>query len=189
MNEIDPPPTSLAELRERATACNRLMLEYTEKLMRWNQEAAALNGRVASRSAAQHEIEEWSELRGRYLRVRDACADLSSITSGLIEQSRLESIDRTELRLRLAEFETEWLKYQAHFPDRYDVSLDAVNSQQDKLQVTKVLRAVTGQGSSEVQTLVESLPKPVKMRVPRAEAEAIKRKLEEVGGKVSLHLI
>jgi len=189
MNEIDPPPTGLAELRERAAACNRLMLEYTEKLMRWNLEAAALNGRIATRSAAQHEIEEWSDLRGRYLRVREACADLSSITSGLIEQSRLESIDRTELRLRLAEFETEWLKYQAHFPDRYDVSLDAVKSILNMTQVTKVIREVTGQGSSEARTLVENLPKPVKKRVPRAEAEAIKRKLEEVGGKVSLHLI
>lgn len=189
MNEIDPPPTSLAELRERAAACNRLLLEYSEKLMRWNLEAAALDRRVAEQRATPDEIEDWSELRGRYLRVREACADLSSITSGLIEQSRLESIDRTELRLRLAEFETEWLKYQAHFPDRYDVSLDAVKSQHDKVQVTKVLREVTGQGSSEARTLVDNLPKPVKKRVPRAEAEAIKRKLEEVGGKVSLHLI
>jgi large subunit ribosomal protein L7/L12 len=56
----------------------------------------------------------------------------------------------------------------------------------DKIKVIKVVREVTSLGLKEAKDLVESAPKPVKEGVPKEEAEAIKKKFEEVGAKVSI---
>ena len=55
-----------------------------------------------------------------------------------------------------------------------------------KIQVIKVVREITGLGLKEAKDLVDGAPKPVKEAVPKAEAEAIKKKLEEAGGTVEL---
>jgi large subunit ribosomal protein L7/L12 len=55
-----------------------------------------------------------------------------------------------------------------------------------KIQVIKVVRELTGLGLKEAKDLVDGAPKPVKEGVPKAEAEAIKKKLEEAGGTVEL---
>src|SRR5437879_3584357 len=55
-----------------------------------------------------------------------------------------------------------------------------------KIQVIKVVREITGLGLKEAKDLVDGAPKPVKEGVPKAEAEAIKKKLEEAGGTVEL---
>ena len=55
-----------------------------------------------------------------------------------------------------------------------------------KIQVIKVVRALTGLGLKEAKDLVEGVPKPVKEGVPKAEAEEMKKKLEEVGGTVEI---
>lgn len=55
-----------------------------------------------------------------------------------------------------------------------------------KINVIKEVRAVTQLGLKEAKDLVESAPKPVKEGVPKAEAEAIKKKLEEAGATVEL---
>ncbi len=51
-----------------------------------------------------------------------------------------------------------------------------------KIQVIKVVRAVTGLGLKEAKDLVEAAPKAVKEGIPKAEAESIKKQLEENGG-------
>src|SRR5689334_25418912 len=56
----------------------------------------------------------------------------------------------------------------------------------DKIKVIKVVREVTSRGLQEAKDLVESAPKPIKEGVPKEEAEAIKKKFEEVGAKVSI---
>jgi len=56
----------------------------------------------------------------------------------------------------------------------------------DKIKVIKVVREVTSLGLKEAKDLVESAPKPIKEGVPKEEAEAIKKKFEEVGAKVSI---
>ena len=66
----------------------------------------------------------------------------------------------------------------------FDVVLTAAGGQ--KIQVIKVVRAITGLGLKEAKDLVDGAPKPVKEAVPKAEAEAIKKKLEEAGGAVEL---
>ncbi len=55
-----------------------------------------------------------------------------------------------------------------------------------KIQVIKEVRAITGLGLTEAKSLVESAPKAVKEGVSKAEAEEIKKKIEEAGGTVEL---
>ena len=56
----------------------------------------------------------------------------------------------------------------------------------DKIKVIKVVREVTSLGLKEAKDLVESAPKPIKEGVPKDEADAIKKKFDEVGAKVSI---
>jgi len=55
-----------------------------------------------------------------------------------------------------------------------------------KIQVIKEVRAITQLGLTEAKTLVESAPKAVKEGVSKAEAEEIKKKIEEAGGTVEI---
>lgn len=55
-----------------------------------------------------------------------------------------------------------------------------------KIQVIKEVRAITGLGLTEAKALVEGAPKPLKEGVNKAEAEDIKKKIEEAGGTVDL---
>ena len=56
----------------------------------------------------------------------------------------------------------------------------------DKIKVIKVVREVTSLGLKEAKDLVESAPKPIKEGVPKDEAEAIKKKFDDVGAKVTI---
>jgi len=55
-----------------------------------------------------------------------------------------------------------------------------------KIQVIKEVRAITGLGLTEAKALVEGAPKAVKEGVSKAEAEEVKKKIEEAGGTVEL---
>jgi large subunit ribosomal protein L7/L12 len=55
-----------------------------------------------------------------------------------------------------------------------------------KIQVIKVVRAITGLGLKEAKDLVEAAPKPVKEGIPKAEADSIKKQLEENGATVEI---
>ena len=66
----------------------------------------------------------------------------------------------------------------------FNVNLTEIGT--DKIKVIKVVREVTQLGLKEAKDLVESAPKPIKEGVPKEEAEAIKKKFEEVGAKVEI---
>ena len=66
----------------------------------------------------------------------------------------------------------------------FDVVLTAAGAQ--KIQVIKVVRAVTGLGLKEAKDLVDSAPKPVKEGVNQEEADSVKAQLEEAGASVEL---
>ncbi|WP_262689429.1 50S ribosomal protein L7/L12 [Kordiimonas aestuarii] len=68
--------------------------------------------------------------------------------------------------------------------DEFDVILTAAGDK--KINVIKEVRAITGLGLKEAKDLVEGAPKPVKEGVAKAEAEELKKKLEEAGAKVEL---
>jgi len=56
----------------------------------------------------------------------------------------------------------------------------------EKIQVIKVVRAITGLGLKEAKDLVEGVPKPIKDGISKEEAADIKKKIEEVGGTVEI---
>lgn len=56
----------------------------------------------------------------------------------------------------------------------------------EKIQVIKVVRAITGLGLKEAKDLVEGVPKAIKEGVSKDEAADIKKKIEEVGGTVEI---
>jgi large subunit ribosomal protein L7/L12 len=66
----------------------------------------------------------------------------------------------------------------------FDVVLNAAGGQ--KIQVIKVVRAITGLGLKEAKDLVDSAPKPVKEGVAQDEADSIKAQLEEAGATVEV---
>ena len=68
--------------------------------------------------------------------------------------------------------------------DEFDVILSAVGDK--KIQVIKAVRAITNLGLAEAKALVDGAPKEVKTGVAKAEAEEIKKKLEEAGATVEL---
>jgi large subunit ribosomal protein L7/L12 len=66
----------------------------------------------------------------------------------------------------------------------FDVVLTGAGQQ--KIQVIKVVRAITGLGLKEAKDLVDSAPKPVKEGVAQDEADSIKAQLEEAGAEVEV---
>jgi len=66
----------------------------------------------------------------------------------------------------------------------FTVELSAAGD--NKINVIKVVKEITGKGLKEAKDLVDGAPKPVKENVPKAEAEEIKKKLEEAGATVAL---
>ena len=66
----------------------------------------------------------------------------------------------------------------------FDVVLTGAGHQ--KIQVIKVVRAITGLGLKEAKDLVDSAPKPVKEGVAQDEADSIKAQLEEAGAEVEV---
>ena len=66
----------------------------------------------------------------------------------------------------------------------FDVVLSAAGEK--KIQVIKVVRELTGLGLKEAKDLVDGAPKPVKEKVTKAEAEEMRKKLEEQGAAVQV---
>ena len=66
----------------------------------------------------------------------------------------------------------------------FDVVLTAFG--ENKINVIKVVRSITGLGLKEAKDLVEGVPKPLKTAVPKEEAEKVKKEIEDAGGKVEV---
>ena len=68
--------------------------------------------------------------------------------------------------------------------DEFDVMLTSAGS--SKINVIKVVRTITGLGLKEAKELVDSAPSKIKEASPKAEAEDIKKQLEEAGATITL---
>jgi large subunit ribosomal protein L7/L12 len=66
----------------------------------------------------------------------------------------------------------------------FDVILEDAGA--EKIKVIKAVREVTSLGLTEAKAFVESAPKPVKQGIPKDEADAVAKKLQEAGAKVSV---
>jgi large subunit ribosomal protein L7/L12 len=71
-------------------------------------------------------------------------------------------------------------------PTEFSVVLEGLADPTKKITVIKVVREITNLGLKEAKDLVEQAPKPVKENSPKDEANALKKKLEDAGAKVSL---
>ena len=67
----------------------------------------------------------------------------------------------------------------------FDVILESFDAAA-KIKVLKVVRNATGLGLGDAKALVESAPKTVKEGIAKADAESLKKEIEEAGGKVTL---
>lgn len=70
--------------------------------------------------------------------------------------------------------------------EKTEFTVELTDGGANKIGVIKVVREVTGLGLKEAKDLVDGAPKPIKENVAKAEAEDIKKKVEEAGGKVTL---
>jgi large subunit ribosomal protein L7/L12 len=70
--------------------------------------------------------------------------------------------------------------------EKTDFTVVLTEAGANKVSVIKAVRELTGLGLKEAKDLVDGAPKPVKEAVPKADAEAAKKKLEEAGAKVEL---
>ena len=66
----------------------------------------------------------------------------------------------------------------------FTVVLTAIGD--NKVNVIKAVRELTGLGLKEAKDLVDGAPKPIKEAIPKADAEAAKKKLEDAGGKAEI---
>lgn len=73
---------------------------------------------------------------------------------------------------------------EAEAKDDFDVELTGVGEK--KINVIKVVRTITGLGLKEAKELVDGAPSKIKEAAPKAEAEEIKKQLEEAGATVTL---
>ena len=71
-------------------------------------------------------------------------------------------------------------------PEKEDFTVVLTGAGEKKIQVIKVVRELTGLGLKEAKDLVDGAPKPVKEGVLKAQAEEMKKKIEEAGGTVEL---
>ncbi len=71
-------------------------------------------------------------------------------------------------------------------PEQEEFAVVLTGAGDKKIQVIKVVRELTGLGLKEAKDLVDGAPKPVKEGLAKAEAEGVKKKLEEVGATVEL---
>jgi large subunit ribosomal protein L7/L12 len=70
--------------------------------------------------------------------------------------------------------------------EKTEFTVELAEAGANKINVIKVVREVTGLGLKEAKDIVDAAPKAVKENMPKADAEALKKKLEEAGAKVNL---
>jgi len=70
--------------------------------------------------------------------------------------------------------------------EKTEFTVQLLEAGANKVQVIKAVRELTGLGLKEAKDLVDGAPKPVKEAIPKADAEAAKKKLEDAGAKVEL---
>ncbi len=70
--------------------------------------------------------------------------------------------------------------------EKTEFTVELTDAGANKINVIKVVREATGKGLKEAKDLVDAAPKPLKENISKAEAEDLKKKIEEAGGKVTL---
>jgi large subunit ribosomal protein L7/L12 len=74
----------------------------------------------------------------------------------------------------------------AEAEEKTEFNVELTDAGSNKIGVIKAVRTATGLGLKEAKDMVDGAPKVIKENVPKAEAEEIKKAIEEAGGKASL---
>lgn len=75
---------------------------------------------------------------------------------------------------------------EAEAEEKSDFDVELVAAGDAKIAIIKIIREVTGKGLKDAKDMVDAAPKVVKEKVPKAEAEELKKKLEDAGATVNL---
>lgn len=110
--------------------------------------------------------------------------DLSRLVKGLQEKYGISSVAAMPVGVAAAGGPVAGAPAAEEEKTEFDVILTSVGEK--KIQVIKVVRELTGLGLKEAKAVVDEAPKPVKEKVSKAEAQDIKKKLEEVGAAVEI---
>lgn len=70
--------------------------------------------------------------------------------------------------------------------EKTEFTVELTEAGPSKINVIKIVREITGLGLKEAKDIVDAAPKAVKENVAKADAEALKKKIEDAGGKVTL---
>lgn len=70
--------------------------------------------------------------------------------------------------------------------EKSDFNVELTEAGGTKIAVIKAVKEITGLGLADAKALVDAAPKVIKEKVAKAEAEEMKKKIEEAGGKVTL---
>ena len=70
--------------------------------------------------------------------------------------------------------------------EKTDFTVELTEGGANKIAVIKVVKEITGLGLAEAKAIVDGAPKAIKEKVAKADAEEMKKKIEEAGGKVTL---
>jgi large subunit ribosomal protein L7/L12 len=109
----------------------------------------------------------------------------TGIPSGNAQSLLQNAMDALLAEVSIAAGQTLRVAGSSQEPSTVTVQLDAFDAA-EKISVIKAVREITGLDLKEAKDLVEGAPKPVKENISRDEAEALKKKLEDGGAKVSL---
>ena len=107
-------------------------------------------------------------------------ADLAKLVDELSALTVMEAADLSKM------LEEKWGVSAAAAEEKDEFDIVLVEAGANKINVIKEIRAITQLGLKEAKDLVDGAPKTVKEAAPKAEAEEIKKKLEEAGAKVEL---
>ena len=114
----------------------------------------------------------------------DSIAELSVLELKELKETIEETFGVTAAAVAVAAAPAEGGAAAADEKTEFDVVLTDVGA--NKIQVIKAVREATGLGLKEAKAIVDGAPKAVKEKVSKAEADDIKKKLEEAGAKVEV---
>ena len=114
----------------------------------------------------------------------DSIAELSVLELKELKETIEETFGVTAAAVAVAAAPAEGGAAAADEKTEFDVVLTDVGA--NKIQVIKAVREATGLGLKEAKAIVDGAPKAVKEKASKAEAEDIKKKLEEAGAKVEV---
>lgn len=114
----------------------------------------------------------------------DSIAELTVLELKELKETIEETFGVTAAAVAVAAAPAEGGAAAAEEKTEFDVVLTDVGA--NKIQVIKAVREATGLGLKEAKAIVDGAPKAVKEKASKAEAEDIKKKLEEAGAKVEI---